>query len=104
MEINELFSKVLELEKFSNQTLEDANKKALDIKQSAEKTVQSILKKFMDELKSLEVHYEEALAKEQSEKAENYKLEIEKQSERMKQQFAISLPTIVEWFKKEIEQ
>ena len=104
MEINDLFIKVLQLEKFSNQTLEEANQKVLDIKQSAEKTIQETTQSLQKELMSLEKQLEQALNKEQAEKATHYQNEIELQSERIKQQFAVSLPTIAEWFRKDIEQ
>lgn len=104
MEINELFTKVLELEKFSNQTLEDANQKVTEIRQAAEKTIQEVVLKYQQELKSIEKQYETLLTKEQSEKAAFYQKELDQQSEKIKQQFAVSLPTITDWFKKEIEQ
>ena len=104
MEINDLFTKVLNLEKFSNQTLEEANQKVLDIRQSAEKTIQETTLSLQKELLTLEKQLEDALNKEQAEKAIHYQNEIELQSERIKHQFAVSLPTIAEWFKKDIEQ
>ncbi|MDD4664240.1 MAG: hypothetical protein PHD83_06235 [Caldisericia bacterium] len=104
MEINELFTKVLELEKFSNQTLEEANQKVLEIRQTAEKTIQETSQIFQKELLAFEKHLEEALNKGQAEKAIHYQKETERQSERIKQQFTVSLPTIAEWFKIEIEQ
>jgi Na+/phosphate symporter len=104
MEINDLFTKVLELEKFSNQTLEEANQKVLDIRQTAEKAIQETSQIFQKELLAFEEQLEEALSKEQAVKAVHYQKEIEIQSERIKQQFAVSLPTIAEWFKKDIEQ
>lgn len=102
--MNDLFRKVLELEKFSNQTLEEANQKVLEIKQAAEKTIQETAMKLQNDIKTLEKHYEELLTKEQNDKANQNQKEIDSQSERIKNQFAVSLPTITEWFKKEIEQ
>ena len=104
MEINELFKKVLELEKFSNQTLEDANQKVIEIKQATEKAINETELKLQKELKELETHLEKTLIKEQTDQNNQYVKEIELQSERIKQQFTVSLPTIAEWFKKAIEQ
>lgn len=104
MEMNDLFRKVLELEKFSNQTLEDANQKLIEIRQSAEKTIQEVATKLQNELKALEKQYEELLNKEQNDKTNQNIKEIELQTERIKEQYAVSLPTITEWFKKEIDR
>jgi|GEM_PF-3088932 hypothetical protein len=104
MEIDGLFKKVLELESFSNQTLEDANQKAVEIKASAEKNIQALALRYKQDIEAMESQLQDALSKEQSKKAELYKQEFDKQAERIHQQFAISMPTIAEWFKKEIEQ
>ena len=104
MEMNDLFTKVLELEKFSNQTLEDANQKVIEIRQSAEKTIQEVATKLQNDLKAFEKQYEESLNKEQNDKINQSKKEIEAQTERIKEQYAVSLPTITEWFKKEIDR
>jgi len=104
MEINDLFKKVLKLEEFSNQTLEEANQKVLEIRQSADKSILETTQSFQKELIALEKQLEESLNKEQIEKAIHYQKEVEIQAERIKQQFAVSLPTIAEWFKKDIEQ
>lgn len=104
MEIDGLFKKVLELESFSNQTLEDANQKAVEIKASAEKNIQALALRYKQDIETIESQLHDALSKEQSKKADLYKQEFDKQAERIHQQFVISLPTIAEWFKKEIEQ